>query len=120
MTLTWTSPHSPALTELWSQRDKVRIQLVKRSMIWTSAAQGASVKDIVISEAQFCESDESVEGVSVSRWSIQAGACAQKEASWNFPKVANVHVSFLLHLFFKSSVAHLVFTVRDTCIYSTT
>jgi hypothetical protein len=96
MTLTWSSRQSPALSVLWSQRGNVSIQLIKRSRIWVGNGSGGhSVKDIAISDAEFCGMDEFVEGVSVSRWTLQAGDCAQKEMSWHVKDVADVRVRFL-------------------------
>jgi len=113
VTLTWSSPRSPALTVLWSRRGKVTIELIKRSRIWVGNGSGGhSVKDIAISDAKFCDMDESVEGVRVWRWTLQAGDCAQKEMSWHVKDVADVRYLIRVSIEAPDGISSQTATVR--------
>jgi hypothetical protein len=96
LVLLFRSVELPALSVLWSQRDKTSVKLIKRSRICPRFnGYGVSVKDVLISEASLLRIDSSIEGVSRSWWVVRAGDYhgVQKEMSWQMEGVADVRVS---------------------------
>jgi hypothetical protein len=109
------------LALLWSQRDKLSIKLIKRSRIWkASGNHSASVRDVLISDAELRDVDDSVEGLRRLGWITRAGSRVQEEMSWQIDGVADVRVSDSSDVFYFQTECRFVQLVPDTSVCPST
>lgn len=88
-TLSLIFPDQPVLAKLLTKN--IRIQLLKRIMVWRKGLLDAAQRDILISTAQLRHNKEYSEGVILLKGVIQAGN-EGLESSWKLDEVAEVRV----------------------------
>lgn len=87
--LTLSCPKLPSLPQLLVKADSLDIHLIRRAKITRSF--GDSLQETTVSTAKLQYTDNSTEGVSRSRWTLQLGK-NQRHISWKVDGLAEVKV----------------------------